>query len=201
MQPARRTLVTEEAYLERERQSLDKHELIQGEIVAMPGGSPKHNAIAMNLGRALGNRLAARRCLVFSSDQRIHVEATGLYTYADVSVVTERPRFHPKFPDNLVNPTVVFEVLSGSTEAYDRGAKFAHYRRIPSLAEYVLVAQDERRLDHYCRIETGQWLLTEYEGDATVAAFPALGCEIPLGEVYQNVDLLDPPDPEAAGSA
>jgi hypothetical protein len=84
MPPARRTLVTEEAYRERERERLDKHELIQGEIVAMPGGSPKHNAIGMNLGRALGNRLVARRCLVFSSDQRLHVEATGLYTYADV---------------------------------------------------------------------------------------------------------------------
>ena len=123
---------------------------------------------------------------------------TGLYTYADVSVVTERPRFHPKFPDNLVNPAVVFEVLSGSTEAYDRGANFGHYRRIPSLAEYVLVAQDEPHIDHYRRLETGQWLLTEYEGGATVAVFPALGCEIPLGEIYQNVDLLDPPDPETA---
>jgi Uma2 family endonuclease len=194
MQLARRTLVTEEEYLGRERESLDKHELIHGEIVAMPGGSPKHNAVVANLIRALGNRLAARRCVIFSSDQRIHVAATGLYSYADASVVTDRPRFHPRFPDNLENPSVVFEVLSRSTEAYDRGAKFAHYRRIPSLAEYVLIVQDDPQVDHYRRLETGQWLLTEYDGTAAVLVLPLLGCEMPLAELYQNLELLDPPD-------
>ena len=198
MEPAERTRATEEEYLLRERASRDKHELIHGEIVAMPGGSPKRNAITSNVNRALGNRLASRRCLVFSSDQRIHVEGTGLYTYADVSVLTDRPRFHPKYADNLLNPTVIFEVLSGSTEGYDRGAKFAHYRRISSLAEHVLVAQDDHRVDHYRRIETGQWLLTVYEGDAAVVAFPALGCEVPLAEMYENVDLLEPDESPAS---
>jgi Uma2 family endonuclease len=191
MRPAQQIRATEEEYLALERTGLDKHELLHGEIVAMAGGSPKHNAITSNVSRALGNRVAARGCLVFSSDQRIHIEGTGLYTYADVSVTCDKPRFHPKHPDNLLNPKVIVEVLSGSTEGYDHGAKFAHYQRLASLAEYVLVAQDERRVDHYRRLETGQWLLTVHEGDAAVVALPALGCEVSFGEIYENVERLD----------
>ena len=191
MLPAMLKRVTEDEYLESERASLDKHELIHGEIVAMAGGSPKHNAIALNVGTAFKNRLRGRKCLVFSSDQRINVEATGLYTYADASTTCDRPRFHPKYQDNLLNPKVIVEVLSDSTEAYDRGAKFAHYQRIASLAEYLLVSQDERRVDHFRRLENGQWILTVYEGDAAVIAFPALGCEVPLAELYEDTELLD----------
>ncbi|MEO7329707.1 MAG: Uma2 family endonuclease [Minicystis sp.] len=183
--------VTEDEYLARERRSLDKHELIHGVVVAMAGASPKHNAIALNVGAALKNRLRGRRCCVFNSDQRINIEATGLYTYADTSTTCERPQFHPKYQDNLLNPQVIVEVLSKAAEAYDRGAKFAHYQRIASLAEYVLVSQAERRVDHYRRIESGQWILTVYEGDAAIIAFPALGCEVPLSELYEDTDLLD----------
>lgn len=203
MLPAKAKRVTEDAYLERERASLDKHELIHGEIVAMAGGSPKHNAIALNVGTAFKNRLRGRKCVVFSSDQRINVEATGMYTYADASTTGDRPRFHAKYQDNLLNPKVIVEVLSDATEAYDRGAKFAHYQRIVSLAEYVLVSQDERRVDHFRRIENGQWILTVYEGDDAIITFPALGCEVPLSELYEDTELLDAPDeteePEAPG--
>lgn len=193
MQPAERTLVTDEEYLERERRAEVKSELHDGEVVAMAGGSPRHNALSLNVGAALRQRFRERRasCVAFSSDQRIHIEATGLYTYADVSVACSGARFHPKHRDTLINPKLIVEVLSKSTEAYDRGAKFAHYQTIPSLTEYVLVSQYERRIEHFHLLETGQWLLTVLKGDEARLLLPALGCEIPLGEIYDQTDEID----------
>jgi Uma2 family endonuclease len=196
-QAAEQILVTEDEYLEHERRSEAKHELIHGVIVAMAGASREHNAIAGNVVRALGALLKERRCLVFPSDQRVHVEATGLFTYPDVTIACDGLRFHPKQRDTLLNPRVIVEVLSDSTEAYDRGAKFAHYRTIPSLLEYVLVSQHEHRIEHYRRLDTGQWVLTAYEGDAASVALPALGCELPLAEVYDKLDMLAPMPPAA----
>ena len=158
----------------------------------MAGASREHNAIAGNVVRVLGALLKDRRCLVFPSDQRVHVEATGLFTYPDVSVACDGLRFHPKNRDTLVNPCLLVEVLSDSTEAYDRGAKFAHYRTIPSLQEYVLISQHEHRIEHYRRLETGQWVLTVYERDDAAADLPALGCALSLAEVYDKLDLLGP---------
>lgn len=184
-------VLTDDEYLEHERQRDAKHELVHGVEVAMAGGTPKHNAIAMNLGAALKQRLRGRRCLVFPSDQRVHVEATGLFTYPDLTVVCDTPKFHPNGRDTLVNPRLVVEVLSSSTEAYDRGAKFAHYRSIASLEEYVLVSQTNERVEHYRRLETGQWLLTVSEGGDAMLSLPALGCEIGLAEIYEDIELLD----------
>lgn len=191
-QAAAQSLVTEDEYLAHELRSEAKHELIHGVIVAMAGASREHNAIAGNIVAALGALLKSRRCLVFPSDQRVHVEATGLFTYPDVSVACDNLRFHPKNRDTLVNPCILVEVLSDSTEAYDRGAKFAHYRTIPSLQEYVLVPQHERKIEHYRRLDTGQWVLTVFEGDAAAADLPALGCALSLAEVYDKLDLLAP---------
>ena len=191
-QAAAQSLVTEDEYLAHELRSEAKHELIHGVIVAMAGASREHNAIAGNIVAALGALLKSRRCLVFPSDQRVHVEATGLFTYPDVSVACDNLRFHPKNRDTLVNPCLLVEVLSDSTEAYDRGAKFAHYRTIPSLQEYVLVPQHERKIEHYRRLDTGQWVLTVFEGDAAAADLPALGCALSLAEVYDKLDLLAP---------
>ncbi len=198
MEVAARILVTEDEYLERERQEERKSEFVNGEIVAMAGGSPRHNAIAANVVRAVGNRLSGRRCIVFTSDQRIHVPATGLYTYPDASVACDGPRFLDKARDTLVNPKVLVEVLSSSTEAYDRGAKFAHYRSIPSLEEYILILQDQMRVEHYRRIEPGQWLLTEYQGED--ASVPVLGLDVPLREIYANLDLLEAGVPESGAA-
>ncbi len=164
----------------------------------MPLGLPRHNAIAANVVRALGNRLSGRRCIVFTSDQRIHVPATGLYTYPDASVACDGPRFLDKARDTLVNPKVLVEVLSSSTEAYDRGAKFAHYRSIPSLEEYILILQDQTRVEHYRRIEPRQWLLTEYQGED--ASLPVLGLDVPLREIYANLDLLEAGAPESGAA-
>jgi Uma2 family endonuclease len=188
VQPAELGRVTEDEYLERERQAETKSELISGEIVAMAGGSPKHNAIATNVARVLGNRLEGRRCIVFNSDQRVHIPATGLYTYPDVSVACDGPKFHPKDRNTLVNPKVIVEVLSDATEAYDRSAKFSHYRSLPSFEEYVLVWQAEERVEHYRKIEPRQWLMTEHLGqDASVRV---LDFDVPLREIYAKVDQL-----------
>ena len=175
-------------YLALERQSETKHELVNGEIVAMSGASPVHNLLSMNLGRLLGDLVQARPCVVLSSDQRVHVPATGLFAYPDVTIVCGRPELHPEDDHTLTNPTVLVEVLSDSTEAYDRGAKFAHYQSIATLQEYVLVSTRDRRVEHYRRQGSGQWLLTVHvDADARVA-FPALGGEIPLARVYDKVE-------------
>jgi len=198
MQPAERHLYTEDEYVELERRAETKSELIHGEIFAMAGAKPKHNAIAVNVTVALGSRLRARRspCLVFNSDQRIRSDVTGMNTYPDVSVACG-PRFHPTFGDALVNPTLIVEVLSKSTEAYDRGAKFAHYRTLAGFVEYVLVSQRERRVEHFRRLDSGQWLLTVVEGDDALLELPSLELAIPLSEIYAQTDELAGDDGDA----
>jgi Uma2 family endonuclease len=192
MDAAERIRFTEDEYLALEARAETKSELINGEIVAMAGASPKHNALAMNVGAALRQRFRERqaRCVVYSSDQRVNVPETGLYTYPDVTITCGGARFHPKQPATLVNPRVIVEVLSRSTEGYDRGPKFAHYQMTPSLVEYVLVSQNERRIDHFRRLESGQWLLTICQGDEAVLDLPALECQIPLAEIYDQTDDL-----------
>ena len=183
-------IVTEEDYLQAERRSLTKNEWRRGRVVARSGGSPRHNLIAGNILAALKSALRGRRCLVLPSDQRVHVFATGTYTYPDVTVTCDKPRFHTADKDSLTNPKVIVEVLSKSTEAYDRGSKFADYQSIPSFQEYVIVSQIDRRVEHFRRMETGQWVLTISEGDS-VLSLPALECEVQLEEIYADLDLLD----------
>lgn len=183
--------ISEDEYLALERRSETKHELVNGVPVAMAGGSFQHNSIAANVLGALRVLLRGKSCRAVGSDQRVHVPATGLYTYPDVTVVCGKPEFHPKEPDTLTNPRVLIEVLSDSTEAFDRGAKFAHYRSIPSFVEYVLVAQNEPRVEHFRRLETGQWILTVYRGESARVELPALGCELPVGELYEGLEVGD----------
>lgn len=191
MQPAERRFYTEDEYIELERLAETKSEYIHGEIFAMAGGKPRHSALAVNIVGAILTRLRSRGspCIVFGSDQRIRSDVTVMYTYADV-VVACAPRFHWKHTDTLTNPTVIVEVLSKSTEGYDRGAKFAHYQTMPGFAEYVLVSQSEHRIEHFKRLESGQWLLTTYQGDDAILELPALECSIPLGEIYAQTDDL-----------
>ncbi|MDC3960256.1 Uma2 family endonuclease [Polyangium jinanense] len=192
-------LVTEDEYIELERKSLDKHEFCRGVITAMAGASARHNALCANMIVSLGVALRGGPCAVLTSDQRVYVEATGLYTYPDVVVVCGAPQFHPKYRENLLNPRVIVEVLSPTTARHDQTSKFAHYRMIPSLDEYVLVYQDERRIEHYRKLPTGQWLLTECTGDEGSVELPALGCTIRLADVYEGVDRFAP-EPEGQGS-
>jgi Uma2 family endonuclease len=146
-------------YLEFEATADVKHEYLDGEVYAMAGGTIAHGALAIAMGTALSNALAGRRCRVLSSDVRVRAQATGLSTYPDLSVVCGQIETAPDDPHGVLNPVVIVEVLSDSTEAYDRGAKAAHYRRIPSLREYVLVNQREPLIEVYRRNERSNWEL------------------------------------------
>jgi Uma2 family endonuclease len=196
MQHPQPSPVSEEQYIARERVATEgKSEFLHGRVFAMSGGSPRHNLITSNVSRALGNALGGRPCVVLSSDQRVCVEPTGLYTYPDVTVVCDGLKMHPRFDDTLLNPTLLVEVLSPSTEGYDRGAKFGHYRHIESLREVVLVSQVERVVEHYARHADGSWRLTTWTERQTVP-LAALACDLALDDVYDKVDLLAP-EPEA----
>jgi Uma2 family endonuclease len=184
---------SEDEYLVLERASETKHEYVNGEIVAMAGASPRDNLVAANITGALRDRLRDRPCLVLPSDQRVHVSATGLRAYPDVTVVCGRPELDKQDTMAIVNPMVIFEVLSESTEAFDRGAKFAHYRHLSSLSEYVLVSLEDRRIEHYRRLDGGQWLLSEVAGEGSRLALPVLDASIDLREVFEKLDLLEPP--------
>jgi Uma2 family endonuclease len=182
-----RTMSVEE-YLALEATSDVKHEFLGGIVVAMAGASPRHNVIAMNVGAILTRVLASTPCRVLSSDQRVRIDETGAYVYPDVSVVCDSPRFTDERPRSLTNPRLVVEVLSASTENHDRGGKLAHYRRLASIREVVLVEPNVRRLEHYRRLENDQWLLTDVtDGAVRLESVPG---ELPLDEIYAKTDDL-----------
>jgi Uma2 family endonuclease len=188
MQPLPR--VSDDDYLSRERTADGKSELVNGQVVAMAGASLRHNAIVRNVLLALGTRLRGRPCQPYPSDVRIHVPATGLYTYPDVSVLCPPLERHEQDPATLRNPRLLIEVLSDATEAYDRGAKFAHYRTVASLETYVLVAQNEQRVEWYERGPGGTWTLHEAVGEGATVDLRAIETSFPAAELY--VDLPDP---------
>ena len=180
--------VSEEEYLARERSAQTRSELISGEIVAMADASARHNALVRNVLFSLTGRLRGKPCQPYPSDLRIHVPATGLYTYPDVSVVCAPIERHPKDEATIINPRVLIEVLSTATEAHDRGAKFAHYRSIASLQTYVMVVSTEPRVEVYERVER-KWELDEIRGEDAIVTLPAIDVAFPLREIY-----LDLPD-------
>ncbi|AUX20072.1 hypothetical protein SOCEGT47_005350 [Sorangium cellulosum] len=184
-EPARKITWTYAEYLEQERASPTKHEFLNGEIFAMAGGTPEHARLCMSVGAELRAHLRGRPCAVYSSDLRVRVQATGLSTYPDVSVVCGKLERDPDDKDAALNPIVLVEVLSDSSEAYDRGEKFAHYRRIPSLREYVLVSQHEPRIEVFHRNEDGSWTLREARAGAG-AHLEAIGCPLSVDEVYRD---------------
>jgi Uma2 family endonuclease len=163
-----------------------RHEFLDGHVWAMAGGSPEHGAIAANVIALLAPQLRTRQCRVFTSDVRVRVQATGLATYPDVSVVCGGLETDPHDPggSTVLNPVVVVEVLSPSTEAYDRGEKLAHYKQMPALQEIVLIAHDERRVEVWHR-EADRWTLRAQRDDGT-ATLESIGCELPLPEIYRN---------------
>ncbi len=195
MEALARKFLTEDEYLALEAEAEERHEFVNGEMIAMSGGSHAHSTIAANLAAELVTRLRAkgRPCIVMSSDQRVTVDETGLYTYPDLTVVCGQPRSTPKSRTSVTNPIVLVEILSKETEAYDRGAKFAHYRRIPSLQAYVLVSQAPRHIEVFQRMPDGRWVLNE--ALAGSIEIPGLDVAIDLDEVYRYVDLLEPEAP------
>lgn len=180
-------LLTAQEYLELERRREGKSEFFRGEMFAMGGASFAHNTITGNLVRELGQQLKKNPCTVCPGDQRVHIPATGLYTYPDVVVVCGEPQFEDEQLDTLLNPLLIVEVLSSSTEAYDRGKKFEHYRTVASLGEYLLVAQDEPRVERYQRQEGGLWLFQAAVGLEAVVGLASIPCRLALAEVYDKV--------------
>ena len=186
--PAAQALFTPEEYLAGERKALTKSEYRAGQIYAMPGASRAHNLIVGNTLVELHPQLRNRICEVYPSDMRVKVSATGLYTYPDVIVVCDEPRFDDTHFDTLLNPTVLIEVLSPSTAAYDRGEKFASYQKLDSLCEYILISQDSVRIEHYLRRDQ-EWDLTEFHSLADVCQLPSIGCELSLKAIYAKVQF------------
>ena len=183
------TQLTPEEYLAIERRAEYKSEYIDGEMVGMTGASRRHNLIAANISREIGQQLRGRPCEGYISDMRVRVPSTRLYTYPDVVVVCGEPRFEDDYVDTLLNPTLIVEVLSESTELYDRGKKFGFYRTIESLAEYLLVAQDECRVEQYVKQPDGRWMLSDYRSPEEVAELSSIQCRLALKEVYDKVVL------------
>ena len=178
---------TFEEYLARERVAPGKSEYYRGEIFAMAGGSVRHNTIGGNVFASLRGHLRGSPCRPCNSDQRIRIPANGLSTYPDVSVVCSEIQTDTLDHDAIVNPRVIFEVLSNSTESYDRGKKFDLYRQLDSLQEYILVAQDEPLVERFVRQDDGSWLLTVLKGQDAVLEFQSLAAVLPLSEIYEDV--------------
>jgi len=183
--------LTADEYLEIELATPTKNEFFDGEMFAMSGGSTSHVRITTSITRLLGNQLADSPCEPFMSDQRVEVQRTGLYTYPDLTVVCGTPEYRDPKTNTLVNPTVIIEVLSPSTETYDRGKKFAHYRLIPSLQVYVLVSQDQPLIECFHR-HGETWNLVIAEGLDATLKIEEIDVKIPLREIYARVEF--PPE-------
>lgn len=184
-------------YLERERAAETKSEYVHGQIFAMAGASEVHNLLAGNLFAELRLQMRGRDCRVYINDMRVQVQETGLYTYPDVVAVCGERRFADTHTDTLLNPALLVEILSPSTEGYDRGAKFAHYRRLATLQEYVLVEQQIQRVEHYQR-QGEQWLLTEFSAADDIVRFESIGCAVRVADIYENISFPPPTMPEEA---
>jgi Uma2 family endonuclease len=179
--------LTPEQYLEIERAADCKSEYYNGRMYAMAGASFTHGVIVGNLTRHFGNALEKRPCFVVPNDLRLRVAPTGLFTYPDLAIVCGEPRFADGRVDTLLNPTVIVEVISPSTEAYDRGFKFAQYRGVESLQEYMLVSQTEPLVEIFRRDGNGEWVLSAISGAEGTCRLRSLDCELPLAAIYQKV--------------
>ncbi len=186
--PAQEPKYSPEQYLVMERKANHKSEYINDRVFAMAGASRQHNQITFNLSIAIGIQLKNRPCVAYLSDMRVKVTQTCLYTYPDIVATCNEPQFEDTFLDTLLNPDVIIEVLSESTESYDRGSKFAHYRRLDSLQEYVLIAQNSICVEHYAR-QNEKWLLTEISKLTGNLHLQSIGCTIPLIDIYDKVEI------------
>ncbi len=181
--------LTEQEYLAIERKADFKSEFYAGEMFAMAGASERHNMIVTNASSELRRQLKGRSCRNYSNDMRVCVEATGLCTYPDVVAICGEARFLDNSGDTLINPGIIIEVLSPSTEADDRGAKAWHYRQISSLTEYLLIAQDKHHVEHYVRQADGQWLMSESVRLEDVLQLPSINCELAMAEIYDKIEF------------
>jgi Uma2 family endonuclease len=187
MSTVAKPLLSPQEYLVRERQADFRSEFYRGEMFALAGASWEHTLIKDNLARETGNQLKVGPCRVVTSDLRVKITATELYTYSDIVVVCDEPQFEDDHFDTLLNPRVLVQVLSDSTEKYDRGTKFAHYRQIPSLQEYVMVAQDRPLVERYVRQADATWVMTVFDDLPQTFAFASIAAQVARAEVYRGV--------------
>jgi len=185
--------ITPEEYLALEEQADHKSEYYNGEISAMSGASNNHNLITGNVHAALHQLLSKRPCRTYVNDMRLLTGPKGLYTYPDVMVVCGKIEFAPKRDDTVMNPVVIVEVLSDSTKGYDRGEKFAMYRKILSLKEYVMIDQTQPYVEHYRR-DGHFWVFEALETIDAILTITALECEIPLAVMYEKIEWQEVKD-------
>lgn len=192
-------LLTPQEYLTQERRAEFRSEYLRGEVFAMAGVSHHHTLIKDNLAGEARSQLKNRPCRTLTSDQRVKVNVTGLYTYPDIVIVCDEPQFEDARVDTLLNPRVIVEVLSESTEKYDRGARFGHYRQFPTLQEYVLVAHDRYLVERYVRQPDNSWLLTVFDQPTASFSMTSIPVTIPLAEIYRGVKFepLPPDEPDS----
>ena len=181
--------ISEEEYLLFERASQTKHEYYHGRVYAMTGAKAAHNLIAGNTLAALHLQLRAKSCQIYPSDMRVKVMKSGLHTYPDLVVVCGQLQFTNQTQDTLLNPVVIIEVLSASTERYDRGMKFQNYRMLDSLRDYILIAQDYCHVEHFSRQESGRWVLQEATEPTKGLYISSIDCTLKLQDVYEKVEI------------
>jgi Uma2 family endonuclease len=182
-----KTSMTVEEYLRFEATSEYKHEYVAGHVVALAGGNEQHVIISGNVYASLHAQLRKRDCIVYNSDMKVKIEYTGLYTYPDIAVVCGAARFADTTRQVLLNPVILIEVLSPSTERYDRGKKFQNYRTMASLQEYILIAQDAPMIDQYIRQPDNLWLLSSTDDVRGTITLPSIQCTLELEDVYEKV--------------
>ena len=187
--PQTRLKISPEEYLRFEREAEERHEFDNGRIYAMAGESPSHSRICVNVTGEVRTRLKGKSCEAFSSNMKVCVSAAGKFYYPDLSVVCGEARYHDQKRDALVNPRVIVEVLSPSTEKYDRSAKFQAYQQLESLTDFLLISQDKPLVEHFARQSGGQWLYTAYKGLAAIVPLPSIECEVSLAELYERVEF------------
>jgi Uma2 family endonuclease len=185
--PRALAVFTPEEYLALERQSEIRHEFLDGTVYAMAGESPKHSAICFNLAGSLHPQPKGTPCRGFSPNMKVRAGEAGLYAYPDLAVACGETFFHDRHGDVLLNPTVIFEILSPSTEAYDRTEKFARYKTIETLSDYVLVSQDRALLEHFSRQPDGEWTRAEVSGLSSALILDSINCRISLADVYDRI--------------
>ena len=182
--------MTEEEYLALEEQSEVKHEYYRGEMFAMSSVKIEHTRIAMNLSRDLGNHLRRKPCKPFNSDQRVYIEKNSLFTYPDLFVVCGKTETLNNDNFNVLNPSIIIEILSSFTKSYDRGDKFKLYRDLPSLKEYILVDSEAISIEAFFINEQGFWQLREYDDSKSLLLIKTIELAIPLQDIYEDTELI-----------
>ena len=193
--PQARLKYTLAEYMAFEARSAEKHEYLAGEIYAMAGASPAHNRLCFKLAGLLDGQLADSGCAGYSAGQKVRIKTADLNTYPDLTIVCGAPQYHPQEPLLLLNPRVIVEVLSPSTEAWDRGGKWMCYQQLESLTDYLLVSQDRMQIEHYALESDGAWRYSRDTNPAGIITIASINCRLRLAEVYQGIELPPPAPP------